>query len=219
MGDYINSDGVRAMTSTFKKYIDRRVRPTKVGVYILDSTCGYWNVDDWDGSATPSGIVVNDGSFRFLVSLDYLSTSYRWYKVSTSNTLIPGVNNIEYSKIGMQQYDYCGLSNTQAFVKNIGSTSTWACNAANNFKFPDGRSGYLPSLGELGIAWTYKTDINTALAKCGGVALSDRCWSSTQEDENQVWTCWFGTNSTSTWSSDDVANNSDTYKVRPFGQI
>ena len=56
--------------------------------------------------------------------------------------------------------------------------------------FADGKTGYLPALGELTHICAYKTDVDACLTACGGKTLpsgSKYMFSSTQAFTNTIW--------------------------------
>ena len=80
--------------------------------------------------------------------------------------------------------DFGGRANTEAML--VYDTFGAAKRAARSF--PNGQKGYLPSLGELNVAYSHKSAINKAMQLINGVQFGTAFyWSSTQYSDTKAW--------------------------------
>lgn len=82
------------------------------------------------------------------------------------------------------QTDYAGETNTALIAAGVTSGAAYSC---ANYAFPNGQKGYLPALGELKEALSYKSDIDSAMTIIGGTSIGDLVWSSTQNSNSYAW--------------------------------
>ena len=186
------------------------------GVYIQDVSHKLWKIEDWDDSVKPNAIAVISGSIKFLVALAQRSStmqiSSRYYE--------PIENHMaETSSLIAAKTDYDGVGNATKILQ-VQPSATYAAGYCDSFVFPDGSTkGYLPSLGQLRLAFQNKTNIDAALSKCGGTAMntSGYYWSSTFWGvEGRYRGCW-----ELDWSDGDVRDSGlgNGYYVRPFANF
>ena len=108
-------------------------------------------------------------------------------------TYLSGTTNAGTTDSTVALTDYNGAVNTQLIVEKCQSSTEYAAGACNAYTFPDGTTkGYLPSLGELNLAYQNKAAIDKVLAACGGtVFASGYHWSSTFYGSNGDYRfCW-----------------------------
>lgn len=95
--------------------------------------------------------------------------------------------------------DFMGLHNTSAIVTELngyidteGTSGSPAASVCANYVFPNGKKGYLPSMGEFSIIARYMADIETALSYIGGSKIStgNFFWLSTQGDSTSEWSAY-----------------------------
>ena len=146
------------------------------GVYIQDVKGKLWEGEEWDGSVVPNAIAVIAKEAKFLIALaqsvlqvsDSGKTEFDRYMFSTS-----------CHELALTDND--GAGNT-ARMLNAQPNVMCAAGYCNAFMFPNKKTkGYLPSLGQLYIAYKNKAKIDAAIGKCGGAAMSTSYyyWSST----------------------------------------
>ena len=208
--------------------VDKSLLDT-IGVAILDTDDQlYATVDAWvaAGKPTPNGIAMSDGTHRFCISLKnipgyYNNSSNQPYSYYGGyNTTVSGI--LTTTDQATAEGDFAGQANTDKIVSQITSSdgyfkvSPWsAAGLCRNYKFPNGKSGYLGALGELKIWQNKRTTVDTLLSglSSNGVAAnttSDWYWSSTQYSATNAW-YWYFRNSYSDFGS----KNSNLY-VRAF---
>ena len=183
------------------------------GVFIQDVKGKLWKTLDWDGSVKPNAIAVIADESKFLIALcefdlrisDSSRTEFDRYMFSTS------CSNLAIS-------DYNGAENTANILKTQSSTE-YAAGYCNALIFPDGNTkGFLPSLGQLNLAYQNKSAVATALSKCGGTAMANYYhWSSSFWGVDDIYRfCW-----TLRWSDGKVDSDSlyNRCHVRPFADL
>ena len=186
------------------------------GVYIEGLDGKAYTVDDWHGGNNDNSVIVASGDIKFRIALNNapstmpISSAYN----DPLENYMTAMPNETAAKA-----DYNGSRNTANILKMQPSTS-YAAGYCNAFTFPDGKTkGFLPSLGQLNLAYQNKTAIDTALSKCGGTAMGTAYyyWSSTFWGVNGGYRfCW-----TLSWSDGTVYRYrlSDGNYVRPFADI
>ena len=139
------------------------------GVYIQDVNGKLWKTEDWDNSTKPNAIAVISNEAKFLIALTEPTSCMR----ISSGCIDPFEEYMAcamHSAIALSDYD--GAGNTANIIKMLPSTD-YAAGYCNAFTFPDGKTkGFLPSLGQLNLAYQNKEAINAALSKCGGATIS-----------------------------------------------
>ena len=184
------------------------------GVFIQDTNGKLWETEDWDNSVKPNAIAIITDETKFLMALEQpdlqisstCQTEFEehMYAASTSHAAIK---------------NYDGAGNTARMLKVQPSTD-YAAGYCNTFTFPNGKTkGYLPSLGQLNLAYKNKSAIDAALRKCGGAAMRESWyWSSTFWGVSSSFYryCW-----TLRWSDGGVGYGSLNYYayVRPFADF
>ena len=167
------------------------------GVYIEDIEGNLWTEDAWDGSVTPNGIAVVTNECQFVMALELLPANYKW---GGRGTAVSGIATTTAKATAVT--DYNGKTNTETIINALkgvtddyNSTGAPAAEACVSYVFPNGKNGYLGSMGE----WKAIIDntglINTALSKViGKNGLWDGgSWTSTQYNGNNAWLVSVGT--------------------------
>ena len=163
--------------------------PLENGVYIQAVDGTLYTESEWDGSKTPNGIAVKTDNCEFVIALQDGDTPYlQWggYEKTVSSI-------VTTTDKSAAQTDYAGYYNTYTII-----TELYGYNASNvngapaaeycaSFMFPNGKDGYLGAAGEWQAALDNKIAITSALSKCGGTAISDYYWTSTQYDSEKCW--------------------------------
>lgn len=184
-----------------------------MGVFIEDIDGNLYTEAQWDGSKTPNGIAVITENCQFVMALQDAHTSYcQWGSYGTEVTGVLTTTDESTAKT-----DYRGNENTTAILNQLGNSSStsdapaaYYCRA---FTFPNGRKGYLGAAGEWQAALNNKNAIVSALSKCGGTAMSDYYWASTQYSSSYSWYM-------SEFAEDLYRNRKDTYLyVRAFTSL
>ena len=116
--------------------------------------------------------------------------------------------------------DYDGAGNTPKIIEYLAGTNDGyvdgapAVEACAAFTFPNGKKGYLPSLGEWQGAYNNKSAVVSAMTLIGGTVIkSDYYWSSTQYGSNYSWSLlWNG-------GTLNYGKKGNRYDVRAFAAL
>jgi hypothetical protein len=148
-----------------------------MGVYVQHINGKIYTLENWSlggyANEEANGVVAATAKAAFVIAKNDISR-YAWMP-----TYSGAVTNLpELSKSAALE-DYNGYSNTQLIVAYNEDSAAKKC---QEYTFPNGKSGYLPSMGELNIAAENFNAINEALSAIGGTALgySSTYWSSNQ---------------------------------------
>lgn len=193
----------------------KTTQPPINGVYIQDIKGKLWKTEDWDDSVKPNAVAVIADEAKFLIALTQApsTTTISSFSTATLDKYMMAALVSDAAKA-----DYDGAGNTANIMKLQPSTD-YAVGYCNAFTFPDGRTkGFLPSLGQLNLAYQNKDAIDAALSKCGGIGMiEDYYWSSTFSGVNGSGrSCWV-----LRWNGGIVSYDyvSHYYHVRPFADF
>ena len=182
-------------------------------VYIQDTNGKLWKTEEWDYSAKPNAIAVITKETKFLIAL-----SQSAMRLSNSDHTPLENYMFETSFSSVAKGDYNGAGNTANILKARPNAS-FAAGYCKGFTFPDKKTkGYLPSLGQLYIAYQKKAAVDAALSKCGGTAMTqDYYWTSTFWGVGGSYRhCWVLDWSDGCVDYDSLNLN---YDVRPFANF
>lgn len=160
-----------------------------LGVYIQGVSGELYSEYNWSSQETPNGIAVITSNCQFVVALeDAYNTTCEW---GAYGLVISGITTSLNS--GSAQGDYKGEENTSVLIdalsgNNVGSVSTVpAAEYCYYYRFPNKARGYLGAAGEWQAVLDNKSNIDSAITKCGGTAISGNYWTSTQKDSQNSW--------------------------------
>lgn len=176
-------------TVTFEPYTLQNV-PN--GVYIIDTDNLLYPRANWDtaNNANAMGVAVISDNCRFAIS-KVQGGDMEW---GGYGTLINDI--VTTTDTGSAKTDYDGYGNTNKIISQLGAENTFAANYCKNTSglFPDGRQGYLPSLGELQEAYNNKSEVDACMSLIGGEAINTNYyhWTSTQYSANYSWVLLWG---------------------------
>ena len=184
------------------------------GVYIQHINGNLFTIDEWklliNDNDKANGVAVINDNARFVMAK---KDAYGGCWANASDN-ISGI--LTTSKAADAKKDYLGVSNTNAIIAKYPNEGNYYCVAiaCANFLFPNGSNGYLPALGELAIAYNYKTEIDAAITLIGGTTLvADLYWSSTQYSHSSAWQL--------SWANGEISSKDkkNPRAVRPFMAI
>ena len=184
------------------------------GVYIQDIKGKLWKTEDWDGSVKPNAVAVIADEAKFLIALTQApsTTTISSFSTATLDKYMMAALDSDVAKA-----DYNGAGNTANIIK-LPQRTDYAANHCSTYILPDGNTkGYLPSLGQLNLAYQNKDAIDAALSKCGAAMFEDYYWSSTFAGVNGSGrSCWI-----LRWNGGIVSYDyvSHYYYVRPFADF
>lgn len=181
------------------------------GVYIQHIDGKLYTREDWTAKAfandEANGVAVIADECSFVMSIETLSAD-TW--TDNTNFLIDGVFSTTSQSEALK--DYNGKKNTAHIKANETSGAATIC---SNYIFPNGANGYLPSVGEMYIAYLHKDEINAARTLFKTKGYTWAYWTSTQGDES---TAWYNVqlNSFICASKSMTAHQSMSFSVIPF---
>lgn len=151
------------------------------GVYIQHINGSLFTNDEWSekgyDSSVANGIAVIDDAAQFVMSKTIGMAA--WSSDTTNK-----VEGLVSQDTANAKIDYKGYSNTQLILKTDISGAAYRC---SNHTFPNKLKGYLPSAGELLIAYKYKATIDAIRSSLGLSALPSRLWTSTQASDDSAY--------------------------------
>jgi hypothetical protein len=157
----------------------------KKGVFIQHIDGSLYTTEEWSAKGfandVANGVAVCDPSASFVLAKKSGGSSVVWS--SNKTDIIEGVT-VAGDGITARA-DFAGKANTDKIAAFDTNSAAAIC---KRFTFPNGANGYLPSLGEWGVAYQYKSEIKSAMSLIGGYSPhEDHMWSSTQIDAARVW--------------------------------
>lgn len=161
------------------------------GVYIQHIDGKLYTTSQWTAQGfandLANGVAITSEDASFVIAKSNASSS-----VWSSNTteLIEGVTTT--TVLTDASADFAGKQNTE---KMIAAGTSGAAHACQAYIFPNGKKGYLPSLGEWQVFKRFKTEAEDALVQIGGSKIyltgnraTNDLFTSTQYDATTAWT-------------------------------
>ena len=195
------SDGNRgSFNKVYNRYVRAFVHLYSKGIYIQGTDGNLYTTSAW--SSRPSGVSANciaviGDDIEFGIALqDAYSTYCTWGGRGTT------ISNIytNTTASNASSNDFGGFANTYQIINQLGASNAPAANYCNTFTFPNGKKGYLGSMGEWYYAYQNKSAITSAMSTAGGTAIrEDYYWTSTQYSSNNSWYLY--------WSDGNRLNN------------
>ena len=185
----------------------------KRGIFILDTDGNLVKRADWNtgNNSKAVGVAVLSDNCKFVISPSENSSNISWGGYGTTIS-----NIVTTTDAATAKKDYLGSGNTDKIIAQLGSGNAPAAyNCRALLMFPDGRKGYLGSLGEWQEAYNNKSEIDQCMSLIGGTAINTSYyhWTSTQYSSNYSWIL--------NWSDGSVTNynkNNDN-RVRAFAAL
>lgn len=154
------------------------------GVYIQHIDGKLYTTDAWSAEGftneQANGVAIVDERASFVIAKNQ---AFNGIWSSNSSDKVDGV--LTTSNLEEAQADYSGLINSQLICATDTRGAVYSC---TNYVFPNGKAGYLPSLGEMTIAFNHKEEVNIAMVLIGNTFSGyDKYWTSTQYSKWQAW--------------------------------
>ena len=180
------------------------------GVYIQHVDGSLYTETEWTAggyaNSDANGVAVLSSDASFVIAKENVG-SFKWGEINKT------IKNIETSTtVSIAVLDMNGITNTTEIINQ--DDAGLAAAACFSFTFPNGRKGYLPSLGEWDIAKNNSNNINSALTLIGGNTLTGYYWSSTQYDWNSAWR-----GASASAINPSSTSKAQTHPVRPFTTV
>ena len=199
-------------------YVTEDVVPN--GVYAVDTN---GNLIDYNSAdATATGVALVAGEHKFMIAKrDATNDGSNYYLYWTNNTSDLSLTNYSNAD-GTNSYgylpkpdgtfggsthlsddfttwtngalsDFNGKDNTEV-IAAASSDARDMCTVLNTFNAADSYNDwYVPACGQLALMYLNRTEINVALAKIGGTALTEGSyWSSSEKSSGYAWGVGFG---------------------------
>ena len=158
---------------------------TGIGVLKTDgSWISYADAPDSLDSSEVVGITYKDSDCSFCLGL----TDKQCYFCNGTTVINP--DDIVYDSLANKALlDYKGKSNTELLKPQLTTNNNWAVNVCTDTIFPNGKTGYLMSLGEFSKLFdtNVAAKVNDLLLRCGGTEISStyNYWTSTLNNINE----------------------------------
>ena len=197
-------------------------------VYAVSSTGELIDYNSADATAT--GVALVAGEHKSMIAksdaTDDGSNYYFYYQINNSDLSLTNYSKVSVTNSFSDDFttwkegavsDFEGKANT-AVIAAASSNTKEMCTVLKSFNQEEqaaGRSAdwYVPALGQLTLMYLNMTEINAALAKISGTALTNgNYWSSTEYSSSRAWYVYFG------GGVDDQSKNSN-YRLRFICEI
>ena len=189
------------------------VAPVGASIYGVDGK--FYSADEWTAAGKSNldavGVAVSNGEHSFVIHPTAERSPMAW-----SNTLGVQIDGVfTTTDRATAESDFAGESNTAAILAAVQAGTIADAPAAVDAArviFANGKKGYLPSAGELTLAYTVLSDINSCITALHGTKfdMAEKSYmSSTQYSPNLAWQ-W-----DSHWKSRYVVNRQKDY-TDPF---
>ena len=193
---------VAAINSVTMDYVEK----TDIYIQHIDGTL--YTTDEWTAGGytndQANGVAVVCASTSFVVSKSDVG-EYTWHSDTTT-----GLALIKTSDKAALVLDKDGLYNTEIMLKTDVSGAAYQC---SKYVFPNGKTGYLPSYGEMTILSNNYSKISSALSIVGANSMTvngSYYWVSAQYSNTNAWQLSCTSGSSGTYSKASKA------KVRAF---
>lgn len=158
------------------------------GVYIEDIDGNLYTPNEWDPNRVPNGIAIFDKT-RFVVSLDHI-TAGPMVQYGGFGMLVGSSPETDLT-LARSRYD--GYNSTKILLSKLGTGESTAAGYCYSYRFPNGKRGYLGSLGEYYIIGKYAEKICIICWNVLNIVppLDGPVCTSTQYSEYSVWGAYF----------------------------
>lgn len=164
-------------------------KPIAPGIYVQHIDGKLYTKDEWTNggyaASSANGVALVSEQCAFVVAKDKISDKLAW----SSNTKGSIAGILTTSDKPSARGDFAGEANTALMLATDTSGAAYRC---ANFTFPNGKKGYLPSLGEWYLVKQNSSQIISLMSLIGGVAINyAEHWTSTQYEDGRAWTLDF----------------------------
>lgn len=176
-----------AMSYTREVKMEYKVQ--RLGVYILETDGTMTEPENWNkgNSSTVLGVFVGGENCSFVLAPE--GEERQW--ASSGSFLYPGVKNESTEDAPINDFD--GIGNTKKIIDALPNDTSNVAYYCNQYKFKNGKKGYLFALGEAMLAYINEEKINTAYTRLQSVTVADSFglgfWTSNQQGSSQAWAC------------------------------
>lgn len=182
---------------SYAPYVTPSVTPSApIGASIYGVDGKFYSADEWTSAGKSNsdavGVAVSNGEHSFVIHPTAEQADIKW----SSNTSVQIDGVFTTSDLHTAESDFAGESNTAAILAAVQAgtiADAPAAQYAAGITFANGKKGYIPSAGELTLAYTVLSDINSCMTAIGGIQFDmggKYYWSSTQDRAICAW-YWF----------------------------
>lgn len=160
----------------------------KLGIFILETDGTMTEPENWNkgNSSTVLGVFVGGENCSFVLAPE--GEERQW---SSASFLYPGVKNESTEDAPINDFD--GIGNTKKIIDALPNDTSNVAYYCNQYKFKNGKKGYLFALGEAMLAYINIDKINTAYTRLQSVTVTDSFrlgfWTSNQQGSSKAWAC------------------------------
>lgn len=160
----------------------------KLGIFILETDGTMTEPENWNkgNSSTVLGVFVGGENCSFVLAPE--GENRQW---SSASFLYPGVKNESTEDAPINDFD--GIGNTKKIIDALPNDTSNVAYYCNQYKFKNGKKGYLFALGEAMLAYINRDKINTAYTRLQSDTVMDSLgsgfWTSNQQGSSQAWAC------------------------------
>ena len=201
---YVPAESVEAYkAASIWSTLASKIEAIPAGIFIVYTDGTRSNYDTLDAGKTPVGVAVIDSQVSFVIHPDQIEATGNYYSNNVSSE-IPGVTAAASGDSAVT--DFAGKQNTANAIASgdAGPLFTSAVAAV----YADGRTGYLPALGQLKKIYENKTNIDVAMGLIGGHAIDQNYGSSTQKNAANYWRA---SRSSPYYVTNNIAKTSQSY--------
>ena len=159
------------------------------GVWIDTTDYSLISAENWSTlgiNKTINGIAVISNNHAFVIHLteEQIKVIYTPNTTACTGAIVNGEASARTR--------FAGVYDTQVMVASYGNNNTYAAGYCINVIFPNGKQGYLGSIGELVEIHNNKNDIDRCISICNGTTLKNaHYWSSTYRwKDGNTYTFW-----------------------------
>lgn len=173
----------------------------QLGIYIYDTDGKFTLSKNWDAANNSKavGVYVGTENSKFVIAPTYGGAKKQWGGYGTTISGIVTTTDTTKAK-----KDYAGEANTDNIIAQLGKGNAPAAEYCRNYTFKNGKKGYLWSSGEAQDAYKNKAEIDAAMRKIGGTAITTDSyfWTSTQYSSDYAWILNLSGGSVSSYDKD-----------------
>lgn len=152
------------------------------GVYVVDWEGNLVIPEQWDSTYQALAVALITDSVRARIALTDTGPLQVWGMDGFHDGLIHTVDSLPHDTPGEAATDYLGKRNTYDFNHTMSHPKDCAIYSAAHYQFADGKTGYLPALGEVLDLAAHFQEIAHAMEVCGGTPIEPSYyWTSTQD--------------------------------------
>ena len=181
----METPNVSLVAESYTTFFTKKEIEIPLGVFIQHINGKLYTADEWTAkgfaNSEANGVAVSVEECAFVIAKENLGNNNTQWSSDAINA-VKGLDNISNRNVAKK--DYNGKANTQLMLATDTSGAGYSC---ANYIFPNGQNGYLPSLGELNVAFNNKAVIDEAMSVLDSSPFYSHAWSSTPYADYLAW--------------------------------